>query len=130
MRPFDYHYILVMMKFQVEILCDSIEKGYEVDETKNPKIQKMKRFIELANNQLIDEYADRCGIKFDYKTEFVPIPDTEQLPKSKRLYTMERRGGSQSDDEIAQLIIKSRELQDEEWNEMIDLLKEAREWWT
>ena len=47
MRPWDFHYNLRMMKFQMEILCNTIEKyGTENDEGRLPKIEKIKRFLE------------------------------------------------------------------------------------
>ena len=124
MVPWDYHSILKMMKFQVGVLSNYLEKhGLEVEEDRLPKIEKMKRFIELANHHIEDDYADRCGYNYDYGFKFVPVeekPDLTQLVSA---------APPEVEENNTRAIKESHELEEKEWNEMIELLKDMRGWW-
>lgn len=127
MRPWDCQYILKMQKFQLEKLCHQIEKyGNEVDEDRLPRIEKMKRVIELLDNRIEDNYADRCGyISGAKKIDFVPTKDNPKL------YEMvsELQPGYEDYDEH-KVFDDARKLQEQEWNELFDLLKNNLEgWW-
>ena len=58
---FDYVYILGMTKFKLERLEKVIQDGIEVEKDRLPKVEDIKRCIELINNKLEDNYAERCG---------------------------------------------------------------------
>ena len=130
MRPWDYYHILEMMKFQIEILCELMEKkGMEIDETRIPKQDKMRKFIELAERHNKDDYAERCGMIYsDEDLEFVETEDSKNKPEKNKRYTIVENG-IQSKEEKSKILDKSRKLEEDEWNEMIDLLKDARSWW-
>jgi hypothetical protein len=122
MVPWDYSSVLKMMKFQINILADNIEKhGMEVDETRLPKVEKMRRFIELADNKLEDNYAERCGFDHDY--EFEKCKDNEYLRELKTTETAEQKKKN------TKALKEGRKLEEKEWNEMFELLKDMRGWW-
>jgi len=124
MVPWDYSSILNMMKFQVEILSDYIEhQGIEVDEDRIPKVERMKRFIELANNKIEDNYAERCGYDSDYGFDFIPVMGNEKLSQlvSTAPKEVEEKNKKALDD--------SHKLEEKEWDEMFELLKDMRSWW-
>ncbi|MCK9447106.1 hypothetical protein M0Q50_09670 [bacterium] len=136
MRPWDYSCVLEMQKFQVEILCDNIEKyGHEVDESRLLKIDKMKRFLELVHNQREENYAERCGY-ISGDLEFVVTEDTKDLPDSKKHFEMKSKG-KQTDEERRNIFLKAHELEKEEWKEMWEIVHgtgeqdgtDARGWW-
>lgn len=121
MRPWDFRYNLEMMKFQLEILCNNIKYGNEIDETRLPKIEKMRRFIELADNQLEDNFADRCG----YISR-----DIEFVKDENGIYTINFNNETEEESEQNSKALKeSHELEKKEWDEMMDILKDARSWW-
>jgi len=75
---FDYSYNLRLFKRSLEITCDNFEKyGYELEENKNLRIQKMRRVIELLDNHINDNYSER--IKKKYNIEELENLTSEQL---------------------------------------------------
>jgi len=119
-RPWDSHFIIEMMKFQIKDLCNYLEKyGLEIEKDRLPKIKKMKRFIELADHYLDDDYADRCGFIYtDFKTKDkdgkiqLDFNETEEESKNN-----------------SRALKEAHELEEKEWNEMIEILKDMRSWW-
>ena len=61
MGDFDYSYVLRMKKFQLERLLKTLENGHEIESDRNPKLEDIRRCIELLNNILEDNYDERCG---------------------------------------------------------------------
>ena len=132
---FDYGYILQMMKFKLERLEKSLQNGYEVEKDRLPKIEDIKRCIELINNYLEDNYAERCGyVHSDGEVEFVP---TEKNKNGEQLYEMVRVKVTQTDkEEVREIFKKARELEQKEWEELWETFKkgnkspiDARGWW-
>lgn len=124
MVPWDYSSVLTMMKFQIEILANYIEKkGIEIDETRLPKIVDMRRFIELANNKSVDNYAERCGYNYCHELYFIPI---EGKPNFSELASDETAEVKESN---RKALMASHELEEKEWNEMFEILKNMRSWW-
>jgi len=124
MVPWDYSSVLEMMTFQIGLLADYLEKkGIEVDEDRLPKIEKMRRFIELANHHKEDDYADRCGWDNDFEMTFEPLEGKSGLSQLGSTATPEQEARN------SKAIKEGHKLQEKEWNEMIDLLKDMRSWW-
>jgi len=119
MVPWDYSSILEMMKFQITILADYLEnKGIEVEKDRLSKIKRMRRFIELADHHFNDDYSERCGFNYD-NDEFV---ETDR--------GFEFKYKDEKINEENKIAIKSSyDLEKEEWNEMIKILKDMRSWW-
>lgn len=95
-----------LTKLSLERLLEWIESGYEIEETRFPKIKDIKRSIELLNNFIKDDFAERCGWKFD-ETKVFDSPSEENI----------------------EALNKSYELQENEFNELFALLKNIRSWW-
>jgi len=120
-RDWDYGFILEMMKFQITDLATYLEKyGWEVDEGRLPKIAQMKRVIELLENERNDNFAERCGWKlshFDWKKRedgtYELIRDTSEI----------------SDEELSAIFKAAQILEDDEWKECMNLLKDIKTWW-
>jgi hypothetical protein len=123
MTPWDSQSIIIMLKFQIEILSNYLEKrGHEEEKSKLSKVTKMKRFVELANNYLEDNYLDRCEfIHRDMK--FVPVEGEKDLMELKFDETPEEA------EHNAKALQEIAKLQEKEWKEMIGLLKYMRGWW-
>lgn len=51
-RPWDYQYTIDMFTRSLEILRDNIEKGPEIDLTRNKKVAKMNELIELLKTDI------------------------------------------------------------------------------
>ena len=124
MVHWDYLSVLMMMRFQIGILSDHIEKnGYEVDEDRLPKVAKMKRFIELADHKIADDYADRCGYNCDHGFDFVPVEGKPGLSH------MVSNAPPEVEKNNKKAIRQAHDLEEMEWNEMIEILKDLRSWW-
>lgn len=131
---FDYIYILQMMKFKLERLESILQNGYEVDKDRLPKIEDIKRCIELLNNKIEDNYAERCGyVHGDAKYDFVPV---EKDDDGEQLYEMVVTRTTQTDEEIREIFKKAQELEQEEWEELWETMKKGnkspvdmRGWW-
>lgn len=121
-RPWGYESILEMQVFQLKRLRKSIENGYTCDESRLPKLQKIDRFIELANHVIADDYTERCGYKHATKIKFVPTPETKDLPKKQRMYTMESER-EQTGEELKEIFKNANELANAEWTEMWTIIK-------
>lgn len=122
MRPWDSDYILIMMKFQLERLCETIDKyGIEIDEYRLPKVEKMKRALKLLNNIIEDNYADRCG--------YIERASKLYLDKKTHEIKWELQPGYENYDE-AKVFRDADELRVKEWDELFDLLKyNMSGWW-
>jgi hypothetical protein len=131
---FDYSYILQMMKFKLERLEKTLQGGDEVDKDRLPKIEDIKRCIELINNNIEDNYAERCGYLYgDSKYDFVPI---EKNGDGQQLYEMVVTRATQTDDEVKEIFKKAQELEQKEWEELWEIFKKGnkssvdmRGWW-
>jgi hypothetical protein len=132
---FDYAYILRMQKFQLERLLKVLENGNEVDEYRLPKVEDIKRCIELINNQLEDNFAERCGYDTSRHTMgFTPIDET--LDGEKLFKMVNTNPNPQSDKEMTEIFAKARELEKKEWDELWDTIKNGNKsnfglnsWW-
>lgn len=127
---YDYNFNLRMMKFQLELLLKSIEKGWEVDEHRLVKEADIKRCIEILKNIQEDNYLERCGSVYFLEREcFTFEPHDYDLDGNESTYVMKdnRTPYEQTHDEIVRN--KSRELEEAEWNELWSLMKNCRGWW-
>jgi hypothetical protein len=119
MKPWDYGSILLMLKFQLEILSHQIEtKGLEVDEDRLPKVERMKRCVKLLDHKIEDDYAERCGYE-DSDMEFV---ETETGFEMKPEDEETRRHNTR-------VFKEAHEMEEKEWKELFELLKDLRSWW-
>jgi hypothetical protein len=122
MRPWDSAYILMMQKFQLEILCKQLENGSEEESSRNEKVKDIKRYIELLNNSIEDNYADRCGYDYEYDIYFEPVENGSGF-YLKDTCTEEQ---NKNNDEALK---KAQELEIAEYKEMGDLFQNIRSWW-
>ena len=121
MRDYDYHYNLHMMKFQLELLCERIEfRGNEVEEDRMKKVKDMRRVIELINNVLEDNFAERCGYDHNYKIKLVKCEDNSEFFELVTTETVEQKEVN------SKALNKSFKLQEDEWNELWDIIKKGR----
>jgi len=125
-RSWDYSGILLSLKIQINDIRKGIEKyANEVDETRIPKVEKMKRTVELLNNVIEDNFAERCGYDHDAEYfDFVPVKDNKDLCE---MVTTKRKGYEHIDNGKA--LKDGRILKEKEWKELINNLSHLQEWW-
>lgn len=127
-RPWDYYSILEMQQFELKRLLKTLEKGYEIDETRLPKVAQIERCIELIQNILDDDsfdntYLDRVGYDImKIKHEFVPS-DEEGFFEMKS-------DSPYSDEESDRMHKEGEELKKKEINELFNTIRDNFEtWW-
>jgi len=128
MTPWDSQSIYEMMRHQLIILCKSIENGYEVEETKLPKVKDIKRCIELLTNIIEDNHMDRCGYDNNYKISFEPINKNEKDSDNK-IYELVTNQTPEQKEKNHQALINGDKLSNQEIDELFNILKQSRSWW-
>ena len=120
MRPWDYLYVIKMLRFQLTILERCIRTNdRHVDSSTHS--DKIVRVCSHLTSHIGDDYVDRCG--FDNNFNFIFTPVGEGLSE---LTTTETEKQYKDNTES---IKWGAELEDKEWNETFELLKNMRGWW-
>lgn len=91
-RWWDYNFTLVMLKRSLEIQVNGMEKeGWEVKETLDKKIVKMKRVIEILENRVEVNYLDlaeeKIGPLYDWDFSSDNVTE-EQKAHNKKVYEL------------------------------------------
>lgn len=122
MRPWDYSYVLQMMKFQLELLKKEIERGCELEIHKKIKIRDINRVCEIIDHTFepsyyIDFYENKYG-EINCNFELIDS-DEEGYKELNDLRTVQEK-------ELHTLIYKSADkLEQKEWNELINILRDG-----
>lgn len=117
----DYRFHLEMMYRSLSIMEKGMsEKGIEVTETRDVKVQKMRRALELLKHKLDDDYIERAELELGELThksiEFEPIEGTD----SYRLVDTD----TPAEKKHARKVYKrARVIEDVEWKELWDIFK-------
>jgi hypothetical protein len=129
-RAYDSTYTLEILKICLqehlsEIASDSGMQ--EIDKTRLPKEEKLKRAIELLDNTLRDDYAERCGYDYNYDFNFEPF---EEEGKEK-LFEMKTTTTEEQEVNNTRALKEANELEIKEWEEFTTILQyELKGWWT
>ena len=117
----DYRFHLEMMYRSLSIMEKGMsEKGIEVSETRDVKVQKMRRALELLKHKLDDDYIQRAELELGELThksiEFEPIEGSD----SYRLVDTD----TPAEKKHARKVYKrARVIEDVEWKELWDIFK-------
>ena len=117
----DYRFHLEMMYRSLSIMEKGMsEKGMEVAETRNVKLIKMRRALELLKHKLDDDYIQRAELELGELThksiEFEPIEGSD----SYRLVDTD----TPAEKKHARKVYKrARVIEDVEWKELWDIFK-------
>ena len=117
----DYRFHLEMMYRSLSIMEKGMsEKGIEVSETRDVKVQKMRRVLELLKHKLDDDYIQRAELELGELThksiEFEPIEGSD----SYRLVDTD----TPAEKKHARKVYKrARVIEDVEWKELWDIFK-------
>jgi len=119
-RWWDYRFTLEMLYRSIQIIEKEMSlKGIEVSETREPKIQSMRRALELLKHKLDDDYIDRAeaevGELIMHDWEFEPVENGNMRLVDKE--TEEEKAHNRLVFETA------RELEEKEWKELWEIFK-------
>jgi hypothetical protein len=118
----DYHYTLQMLYRSLSIMVVKLEKnGYEVDESRLKKVEKIYRVLELLKHKLDDDYLERAE-KVLGEINWKPI-EFKLLNDSDELYEMVDNDTPTEKEHISKVFKYSQELENEEWIEIWEILK-------
>lgn len=98
-------------------------------------MEDIKRCIELIDNHLEDNFAERCGYESGRTViDFEPID--EELDGEKLYHMVNKHPNPQSDEELTVVFANARILKKKEWDELWDTIKNGNKsdygmesWW-
>lgn len=125
-REFDSAYSLEVLRVSLEGVLNAIKNdSNEIDEDRLPKVKRIERALELLNNKLEDDYAERCGYDYDYNISFIPFEDKGEL------FEMVDDKTEEQDINNDRAIKDADELEKKEWREFMDIIHDDIDgWWT
>jgi hypothetical protein len=123
----DYRFTLNMLERSLTIMEKGMsEKGIEVSETREPKVMKMRRALELLKNSREDNFIDRAEQELG-ELPHNPFAFEDMGDGSHRLIDND----TPAERKLAQRIYKrAREIEEKEWKELWKIVdKDLRGWW-
>jgi hypothetical protein len=120
-RDWDYRYTLTTLKVTLIQLKKSIERGYEIEESKNKKINKINRAIEIIGNIENDDYIGLIEKKLNTKVIFRGF-DFKQIENSDS-YELVDNLTEEENKHNSDIYDQARILENEEWMELWNILK-------
>ena len=118
----DYRFHLEMMYRSLSIMEKGMsEKGIEVAETRNVKLIKMRRALELLKHKLDDDYIQRAedelGQLSNNPIEFEPVEGNDELY---RMVDNDTPAEKRHDRKVYK---RARVIEENEWKELWDIFK-------
>lgn len=114
-RTWDFHYSLLMLHRSIELLKESISKGYEVEDTRIPKVVVMEEVLYLLKRLMDEVHDDEARAKYNlnyYEWPPAKWPDADLIRK---------------------VYEKEVELENEDWDRILEIFKDKQKgiktWW-
>ena len=116
----DYRFTLNMLERSLTIMEKGMsEKGIEVSETREPKVKKMQRALELLKNSREDNFVDRAEQELgELKLSEWQFELLEN--GNRRLIDDESEGDKEHNRKVYQ---RATQIENVEWNEMWEIFK-------
>ena len=118
----DYRFHLEMMYRSLSIMEKGMsEKGIEVTETRDVKVQKMRRALELLKHKLDDDYIQRAELELGEinRSEF----DFEPIEGKEGLYRLVDNDTPAEKKHARNVYKRARVIEETEWKELWDIYK-------
>jgi hypothetical protein len=136
-RGYDYSFHLVLLRAMLNEQSKTFENdSNEIEETLTPKVQKMKRAVEILDNILDDRYTEiaeaELGLKYGYDN--FNLVESDTCDGCTELVEKDEAVG-QINSKILERVIT---LEKEEWEELFTILRgsgdvmdgtDIRGWW-
>lgn len=125
-RWWDYTFSLQMLYRSVSIMERGMHNGLEVEETRNKKIQKMQRLLELLDNKINDRYIELAERDLGYEMilkpfEFEEIDNVRE--NGEKLYRMVDVETDEEKKLNQKIFDRSREIEETQWKEIWRILE-------
>jgi hypothetical protein len=125
-RWWDYHFTLQMLYRSIAIMEKGMHAGLEIRESRDKKIQKMQRLMELLDNKINDKYIEIAEKELGYEMimkewKFEEIDRTDS--NGEKLYQMIDTETDEERELNRKIIDKTSEIEEMQWNEIWEILK-------
>lgn len=118
--PWDFIYNLRLLKRSLELTCENIEKyGNEVPESKNKKVAKMKRVIELIEHISNDDFIDQAEKQLGKE---VIRPEWNFEKTDDELYML-KEDPEEVRTNNSQIFNLADEIEEKQWKELFSILQ-------
>lgn len=116
----DYRFTLETLHTSLSIMEEGMStKGWEVRETREKKVEKMRRVLFLIQNKINDNYIERA------ETELGELPRTdwefEELENGN--YALKDTETPEEREHSRKVFARAREIEEQEWKEIWDIFK-------
>jgi hypothetical protein len=118
-RWYDYRYTLEALQTSIKIMEKGMHNGNEVPESRNKKIAKMQRAVELLDHIMNDDYIDRVELELgplvlrDWEFEEVEAGVSRLIENETKAEKAHNRKVFQA----------ARNLEEKEWRELWNIFK-------
>jgi hypothetical protein len=120
--PWDYQYNLKLFKRSLVLTLKTIERGNEIEQTRNKKVAKIKRAIEILDNVNEDDYVDIAEKRLGKQIIMDDFMKRLEKIEGKEAYEL-----LDEPEEIrkhnAEIYDLARKIEEEEWRELWDIFK-------
>lgn len=125
-RWWDYTFTLQMLYRSISIMEKEMHNGLEIKESRDKKIQKMQRLLQLLDNKINDRYIEIAEKELGYEMilngfNFEEIDETDS--NGEKLYRMVDNETDEEKELNTRLIDRSREIEESEWSEIWKIMK-------
>jgi hypothetical protein len=110
----DYRYTLEMLHRSLVIMESKMHDGMEIRETRDKKVQKMQRAIQLLKSKIDDDYADRAQLELG-EIAWRPFEFEETEDGN---YTMIDNDTPAEKKHMSKVFARARKIEEAEWKEL------------
>jgi hypothetical protein len=117
----DYRYTLEMLYRSLVIMESKMHDGMEIRETRDKKVEKMQRAIQLLKHKLDDDYIQRAESELG-ELSHNPI-DFEPIEGKEGLYRLVDNDAPAEKKHARNVYKRARVIEEKEWKELWDIFK-------
>ena len=129
-RWWDYRFTLTTLRTSLEIMEKGMHAGLEVRESRDKKIAKMQRAIQILKNIEEDNYIQMAetelGEIIHHDWEFEETEETIDNPlgeKNEKTYRLVDKDTDEEKEHNRKVFDRTHELEEQEWAELCQIIK-------
>ena len=129
-RWWDYRFTLTTLRTSLEIMEKGMHAGLEVRESRDKKIAKMQRVIQILKNIEEDNYIQMAeaelGEIIHHDWEFEETEETVDNPlgeKNEKTYRLVDKDTDEEKEHNRKVFDRTHELEEQEWAELCQIIK-------
>lgn len=125
----DYRFTLETMHTSLSIMEKGMStKGWGIRETRDKKVEKMRRVLELIQHKIDDDYVGRAEKELG-EIKYSPW-EFEEVEDKPDFYKMVDQDTEEDKQHNRKVFDRANEIEEEEWNEIWNIFKgqDRKEW--